>query len=255
MNAKRLIVYLILNVIVSASMTAGVMYLWDKAHPVVSAPCAGVGATPVAAGSVPAAAILPSPTALSPATVTPAVHVVQSGETLGALAQRYGVSIEALMQANGLTDPNVLQVGQTLMIPISGSAAVPASPGAPEALPTNAAQPPLPTATRDPNAPLSQLSIREVSSPGNLAEEAVVIANQGGPVDLAGWTLRDEAGHLYTFPALTLFESGAVTLHTGAGSDTVTDLYWGLTAPIWASGQQALLSDAGGNLHTRFTVP
>ncbi len=254
MNAKRLIAYLILNVIVSASATFGVMYFWDKSHPVASAPCASAEATPLAA-SLPAAVVLPSATAPSPATATPAIHVVQGGETLGALAQRYNVTLEALMQANGLTDPNVLQVGQTLLIPASGSEPAPAAPGTPGALPTNAAEPPLPTATRDPNAPLSQLTIREVKASGNLAEEAVVIANTGGPVDLAGWTLRDEAGHLYTFPALTLFEGGAVALHTSAGSDTVTDLYWGLTEAIWASGRQALLSDAGGNLHTRFTVP
>ena len=88
-----------------------------------------------------------------------------------------------------------------------------------------------------------------------MAEEALVIANQGGPVDLNGWTLRDEAGHVYTFPALTLFEGGAVTVHTAAGADTVIDLHWGLTVPVWASGRQVLLSDAGGNLHSRFTVP
>jgi LysM repeat protein len=253
MNAKRLIVYLILNVIVSASMTAGVMWLWDKAHPVIPAPCLGSEATPAAASLL--ATGLPSPAAFSPATVTPATHVVQSGETLGGIAQRYNVSIEALMAANNLSDPNVLHVGQTLVIPNSGYAPTPVAPGTPGALPTNAAEPPRPTATRDPNAPLSQLSIREVKSPGTLADEALVIANQGGPVDLAGWTLRDEAGQLYTFPALTLFEGGAVTLHTAAGSDSVTDLYWGLTVPVWASGRQALLSDAGGNLHTRFTVP
>src|SRR5512140_1663989 len=119
MNAKRLIAYLILNVIVSASATFGVMYFWDKSHSVASAPCTSAEATPLAA-SLQAAVVLPSATAPSPATATPAIHVVQRGETLGALAQRYNVTLEALMQANGLTDPNVLQVGQTLLIPASG---------------------------------------------------------------------------------------------------------------------------------------
>jgi LysM repeat protein len=253
MNAKRLIVYLILNVIVSASMTLGVMWLWDKTHPPISAPCLATAATPITASLL--TTPLPLPTEPAAATAAPVTHVVQSGETLGAIAQRYNVSVEELMTANNLSDPNVLNVGQTLVIPGSGYAPTPLPPGTPGALPTNAAQPPRPTATRDPNAPLSQVSIREVKSPGALADEALVIANQGGPVDLAGWTIRDEASHVYTFPALTLFEGGAVTLHTAAGSDTVTDLYWGLTEPVWASGRQALLSDAGGNLHTRFTVP
>ena len=44
-------------------------------------------------------------------------HVVQAGDTLGTIAEQYGISLEALMQANGLTDANFLSVGQTLNIP------------------------------------------------------------------------------------------------------------------------------------------
>jgi hypothetical protein len=103
--------------------------------------------------------------------------------------------------------------------------------------------------------PLPRLVIREARSAGVLDQEVVVILNEGGPVDLAGWTLRDEAGHLYTFPALTLFEGGAVNVHTASGQDTVTDLFWGQAAAVWAPGKTALLSDASGNLHARFAVP
>ncbi len=49
--------------------------------------------------------------------VNPDQHVVQAGDTLGTIAQQYGVSLEALMQANGLADPNLLSIGQTLEIP------------------------------------------------------------------------------------------------------------------------------------------
>ncbi|MFZ5879932.1 MAG: LysM peptidoglycan-binding domain-containing protein [Chloroflexota bacterium] len=44
-------------------------------------------------------------------------YVVQPGDALGSIAQRYGVSLEALMQANDLADPNLLLVGMTLDIP------------------------------------------------------------------------------------------------------------------------------------------
>jgi len=44
-------------------------------------------------------------------------HTVQSGETLFSIAQRYGVSIEAIMVANDLRDPNTIVVGQRLLIP------------------------------------------------------------------------------------------------------------------------------------------
>jgi murein DD-endopeptidase MepM/ murein hydrolase activator NlpD len=45
------------------------------------------------------------------------VHVVQAGETLFAIAQMYGITVDALVAANGLEDPNVLEVGQRLAIP------------------------------------------------------------------------------------------------------------------------------------------
>jgi murein DD-endopeptidase MepM/ murein hydrolase activator NlpD len=47
----------------------------------------------------------------------PAVHVVQRGENLYRIALHYGVSVEALMRANGIRDPRTLEVGQRLAIP------------------------------------------------------------------------------------------------------------------------------------------
>lgn len=46
-------------------------------------------------------------------------YVVQPGDMLGDIADSYGIGIDALMQANGLTDPNVLDVGQILVIPVT----------------------------------------------------------------------------------------------------------------------------------------
>ena len=39
---------------------------------------------------------------------TATLHVVVSGDTLSAISQRYGVSVEGLMAANGLDDPNLV---------------------------------------------------------------------------------------------------------------------------------------------------
>jgi murein DD-endopeptidase MepM/ murein hydrolase activator NlpD len=44
-------------------------------------------------------------------------HVVQEGDTLGSIADQYGISLEALMQANGVSDAEFLSIGQTLNIP------------------------------------------------------------------------------------------------------------------------------------------
>ncbi len=248
MNARRLIVYLVLNAVVSATATLAVLWWWDRTHPPPAVPVASLvdpRVTPWPTGT-------PAPTPPPTPSPTPLIHTVQSGDTLGGLAERYDVSVEDLMAANNLLNPDVLSPGQVLIIPAPGYAATQSAPP-PTAVPQTIA--PLATATRDPNQPLPQLAIREVTSPGDLPRETVVIVNNGGPVDLTGWTLRSETGQLYTFPALTLFQGGAVNVHTAAGQDTVIDLYWGRTQAAWASGRLVLLSDPAGTLQARFEVP
>ena len=44
-------------------------------------------------------------------------HTVAVGETLGILAQRYGTTVEELMRLNGLTNPDLVQLGQALQVP------------------------------------------------------------------------------------------------------------------------------------------
>ena len=50
-------------------------------------------------------------------TPTPTVHVVEQGEALSLIAERYGVSIQAILQANHLDDPDSIFAGQQLLIP------------------------------------------------------------------------------------------------------------------------------------------
>lgn len=51
-------------------------------------------------------------------TPTPLVHVVQKGDTLLAIAIDFNVSVDALQRANGIENPQFLQVGEELVIPI-----------------------------------------------------------------------------------------------------------------------------------------
>ncbi len=47
----------------------------------------------------------------------PQTYTVQPGDTLGAIAQRFGVTVEAIVEANGITDPDLIAVDQELVIP------------------------------------------------------------------------------------------------------------------------------------------
>ena len=44
-------------------------------------------------------------------------HTVAAGDTLGLLAQRYGTTVEELMNLNGLTNPDVVHIGQSIQVP------------------------------------------------------------------------------------------------------------------------------------------
>ena len=255
MNFKRLVLYLLLNAVVSASVALSVLWLWDQTHPLLPLPPA-VAEAP-ATETAPPLTLSPTllPVASQVIAPTPTVYVVQPGDTLGTIAQRFGVTIDVIMAANGITNPNLLSAGESLVIPVPGYVPPTAVPSTPSLLPTNPPQTPLATATQDPNQPQPIVTIREVRGVGALADEVLVVANDGGTVDLAGWTLRDASGHLYTFPTLKLLKTGTVNLHTAAGSDTGADLFWGQSVAVWASGKTALLSDEGGNLRARYQVP
>jgi LysM repeat protein len=48
------------------------------------------------------------------------VHVVQPGETLYSIAARYGTTVQAIIDANGITNPDQIYQGQKLNVPTSG---------------------------------------------------------------------------------------------------------------------------------------
>ena len=70
------------------------------------------------------------PAVSQPAAATPIVHVVKAGEHLTGIAQRYGTTIAAIVQANNIAKPSFLRVGQRLTIPAAAAPAQGSSPAA-----------------------------------------------------------------------------------------------------------------------------
>ncbi len=110
-------------------------------------------------------------------------------------------------------------------------------------------QPPMPTIPLPPPRPAG------VHISGlDLVDEWVKITNSGtSPVAMTDWKITDDGEkHTYVFPQFILEAGGIVTLYTGVGNDTSTELYWGLKSHVWNNdGDTAWLYDADGELVDR----
>ena len=101
-----------------------------------------------------------------------------------------------------------------------------------------------------------QLQISAIIGAGDLQSERLTIEHVGdADVSLAGWRLEDADGNRYRFPGLVLHSGGEVTLFTRQGEDTVTELHWGRTDPVWSEGEEARLIDPDGETQATYVVP
>jgi len=255
MSFRQMLPFLFLNVIVSALVVISILFWWDN-RGVRGVENAKAKATLVP-GELPTPNIAAPPTGAVPVATEAVVeenvvHVVQAGETLNAISQRYDVSVDDIMLVNGLDNPNLISVGQSLNIPVGG---IPE----PTALPTEtpvALPSPIPTepaATGD----SGQITVAAILDPGIMETEAVELVNNGGQaISLAGWQIRDEDNNIYTFGNVTIFGEGAgIRLFTRSGNDTFSELHWGLGSPAWRSGETLSFQDAGGQVVATFVVP
>jgi hypothetical protein len=110
-------------------------------------------------------------------------------------------------------------------------------------------------ATLDPKVKIP-VEIASVIGAGTLNAEWVVVTYTGDDqLNLANWELRDEDKNIFVFPQLILHPNGAVQVHTVSGTNTVIDLYWGKSDPVWESGETARLFDSSGTSRAQYEVP
>ena len=254
MSTRRMLPFIFVNIIVSAATVFAVLFWWDSRQPEAEPiePAAQV----VATAAVQAEQVATNEAVVEPTEAVdegPPVYVVQSGDTLGTISVEFDVPLDDIMEANGLTDPNRISVGQQLIIPVGGL-----TPPTPEPTATNdVVELPTPIPTQQLEVGEVTIEISGVSGAGELSQEALTITNLGDrPVGLSGWKIQDSEGRQYEFGLFTLFGDGsAVVLHTESGTDTLGELYWGLTDPVWEVGETVMLLDAEGSVQATFVVP
>jgi LysM repeat protein len=108
--------WLILPVFMAAPLLSGCGRLITRPTPTTVAIAQDAPTATPRATSTPVS-WTPAPTATSTLTPTPIIYVVQAGDNLLGIARQYGVTVEALQEANAVTDPRLLQIGQELVIP------------------------------------------------------------------------------------------------------------------------------------------
>lgn len=137
-------------------------------------------------------------------------HTVQAGENLYRIALKYGVTVDAIAQANNITNPNLILVGQVLVIPTTAVVLTPTPVATPVGTVTPAA---VPTATPVPVAPPAE-TVHIVQPGENLFRIALrynlttsVLAAYNGIANpnliYAGQQIRIPAGAAAAAPVVT----------------------------------------------------
>lgn len=262
MNRRHLAFIVLLNALISFAIALGVVWAIEQRRPdpeelaalssatperslAVLAPTPGsldvlptagitTGVTETEAGAEAVATPAPEQGA---APSEPVVYVVQAGDSLLSIATQYGVSVDDIVRANDLANPDFVFSGQRLTIPAAGE----------EAGAGDAAQPAAPANSG------AGLQISAVESTGDLAGEAVLLVNESDtPVNLQGWRLERPGGPSYTFGNVPLFAGSSVRVFSGGGQDSTQALYWNQTAPVWSAGATVqLVNTSGAVVQTR----
>jgi hypothetical protein len=224
---RRLTLFLLLNLLVSACATLGVLVLWDQTRGPLPK---GILSNLVDRLRSPS----PTPDLQAEGTALPDVpptqaclpYQVQQGDTFESLAERYSLTVAELKSVNGFGEGQSLTTGDFLCVPLN---------------------------------PEGEVIIDSVIGAGDLETEHIRLKYQGeGELSLVGWWIDDGRGDIFKFPQfprLILFGGGAVNVNTTSGSNTVVDVYWNLSKAVWTPGSTVTLRDPQGNIRATYLVP
>ncbi len=250
MTPRRWAIFIGINILISAVTSLLVLSLWDANQSAATPPLPT--AVPTLSTAARTAVAATTTSAVTPTPANLQTYIVKDGDTLGDIARRFDVTVADIVAVNNLPNSDILSVGQKLMIPSGPVTPTPTLIPIPTS--TRAA---LPVITGTAQTALGEafVTIRDIKSVGDLAQEQAIFTNLSNQVNLAGWTVTDGEGHKFTFPDLTLLPKAEVVVHTTTGTNTATDLYWGEPDARWASGKVAYLRDPTGKLIATYQIP
>jgi LysM repeat protein len=268
MNRGQLAFLVLVNAMVSLVIALAVVWAFEarrpdpeelaaintpRPDPVLALPAPQPTPTLDLAATTPAPAVAtetPTPESAAPP-AEEVVYVVQPGDTMLVIATRYGVTVEDILAANNLNDPNFVFAGQRLVIPVQGlvEGVVPDE--------STSGDEPTPTVISTVAVAPQDVRIAAITGVGDLPNEQVILTNDSDtPYSLQGWQLQRGDGVAYTFRSdVPLFPGGSIRLHSGAGTDTSIDLYWGQSEAVWQAGAEVRLVSAAGDTLNTFLVP
>lgn len=83
--------------------------------------------------------------------------------------------------------------------------------------------------------------------------QLVSVAREG--INLQGWRIKDDHQKEFIFPSLIIYPGGGLNIYTRSGVNTSVELYWGLDAAAWSSGDIVQLIDSEGNIRSTYEIP
>jgi len=253
MSRRQLLFIVLLNTFVSLAIAVAVVWIAEQRRPdaeelaalytpqppvvLIVTPTPAAQITPLISAVPDQPAAVPTS---APQSSSTEIYVVEAGDSLFGIALKFGLTIDGLMEANNLTNPDFVFVGQRLTIPGAGGV-------------TNSAGGADSAVAPTPVAGGLELRIEQV---GNLAQEQVQVINDSdAAINLQGWTLSREGGPIYTFGNVPIFPGGSVRLHSGNGEANSINFYWALAEPVWSSGAVARLRNPEGTVVASVGVP
>jgi len=229
---------------------------------ITAAPEAGLSVAPgTSVATINPALLPPIPTDLPPGQPSPTPqgddgclrHVVESGDYILSIAQKYGVFAGDILLANGLAEDEIIHIGQVLIIPVAGCTALMTPTPAPTLTNTPFSLV-APTVTLPPATGSAQIAIRSVLGAGSVNDEAVELRNDGEALNLQGWTLTNARGDSFSFPDFRMQRGSVVRVYSKQGENTPAALYWGRETAAWRSGDTLTLADRAGEAQATFVV-